>query len=416
MRRLVGLFVLAACGDGVPGPDANGAADANLGLVRVRFPGHEETDVFFQNADSTLVLATHTDREGEANAYMAPGGFVTVVSRDSFTTTLYTWAGVDGGDVLELLRDSDGLDPATVFLSIPPDDPSTFFYQLVSSCGVTAINGAEIDVLPIELENCPSATVGMLVQTFGDVSRFLYRDAVAIQHGAVISIGGPYLDLAPLTVHAINVPPNVEPPTARAALVGSGSELYVTDTFTATDSPPGTVTLEVPMPLPATGTLAWRVRAVAESQLGATIATAWGPVSSAVTLDFGAPLRHYTSTPHYVPTQHAIRWTEDTTGRIADGVILSLPWEHVGTGESLTWRVVAPRSEDPVVRLPVLPLADLRPGEGDLVFDPTVLSSFIVDGGYASVRPYLLGTFDQVATWPLRGASGRVVLETLPQP
>ena len=102
-------------------------------------------------------------------------------------------------------------------------------------------------------------------------------------------------------------------------------------------------------------------------------------MSHAVTLDFGAPLRHYTSTPHYVPAQHAIRWTEDTAGRVADGVILSFPWEHMGTGEGLTWRVVAPRSEDPVVRLPVLPLADLRPDAGDLVFDPTVLSSFVVD-------------------------------------
>lgn len=230
----------------------------------------------------------------------------------------------------------------------------------------------------------------------------------------MISLEGPYLDLATLTVHAVNVPPQLPRLTARAALVGSGSELYVGDDLSEIAATGGTATAAISMPLPATGVLAWQLRGAHTSQLGATSATAWGPVNHVVTLDFGAPLRHYTSTPHYLPAQHAIRWAEDPVGRVADGVIVSLPWQHVGTGEGLTWRVLAPRSEDPVVRLPVLPLADLRPGEGDLVFDPTVLSSFAVDGGYASVRPYLLGKFDQVQTWPLRGASGQVVVETLP--
>ncbi len=415
MRRLVALLVLASCGDGVPGPDATSAPDANVGLVRVRFPGHVETDVFFQNADSSLVLATHTDRDGEANAYMAPGGFVTIVSRDMFSTTLFTWAGVEGGDELELLRDAPSIDPATVFLSIPPDDPSTFFYQLVSSCGVTAINGAEIDVLPIELENCPAATVGMLVETFGDTSRFLYRDAVSIQHGAVISIGGPYLELQPLTVHAVRVPQALDPASARVALIGSGSELYVTDDVAIDLAPAGVTAALMQMPLPVSGTLAWQMRTLATSHLGMTTATAWGPVSSDVTVDFGAPIRHYTSAPHYIAQQHAVRWTEDPGGRVADGVVMALPWQHEGTGEGLTWRVIAPRSEDPVVRLPVLPLADVMPGEGDIVFDPNVLSNFIIDGGYASVRPDLLGRIDQVQTWPVRGPSGHVVVETLAQ-
>jgi hypothetical protein len=397
----------------VPGPDAPGASDANIGLVRVRMPGHPEAEVFFQNADSSLVLATRADREGEANAYMAPGGFVTAVFRDPFSTSLFTWAGVEGGDDLLLLRNVPEVDPVTIFLSIPPDDPSTFFYQLVSSCGVNTINGAEVDVLPVELEDCPSSTVGMLVQTFRDdnASRFLYRDAVSIQHGEEVSIGGPYLDLETLTVHAINVPPQVMLPTARAALIGSGFELYVASNFAHSPAAPGTATSDVPMPLPESGTLAWQVDAVAESQLGATTAIAWGPVSHSVTVDFGAPLRRYTSAPHYVPTQHAVRWTEDATGRVADGVILALPWQHADTGESLIWRMLAPRSEDPVVQLPVLPLPDLRPGEDDV---PNVLSSFIVDGGYASVRPYLLGQFGQVTPWPVRGDSGHVVVETLP--
>ncbi len=128
-----------------------------------------------------------------------------------------------------------------------------------------------------------------------------------------------------------------------------------------------------------------------------------------------SPERTFRGTrPREPSTENAIRWTEDTTGRIADGVIVSLPWQHDGTGEGIVWRVIAPRTAEPVVRLPVLPRADLRPGVGDTVFDPNVLTSFAVEGGYASVRETLLGTYDQVATWPVRGNASIVETETLP--
>ena len=68
---------------------ASTAPDSNVSLVRLRVPVHRQDQAFFQNAGYSLVLATHTDREGEANAYMAPGGFVTLVSRDTFVTTLF---------------------------------------------------------------------------------------------------------------------------------------------------------------------------------------------------------------------------------------------------------------------------------------------------------------------------------------
>lgn len=412
MRRLIGLLALAACGDGVPGPDTEGAVDANVGLVRVILPGHREAEVFFQNADSTLVLATHSDGEGEANAYMAPGGFVTLVSRDTFNTTLYTWAGVEGGDVLELLRDAPPHEPSFVSFSIPPE-PSAFFYQLSSACGVHSISGAEVEPISILLDRCPTSTVSMLVQAFGDTSRFLYRDAVSIDHDPTIVFQGPYLERQRLAVRAIDLPPLASSLVVQAALVGSGVEVYADQTPIAGPLPGTTASAEIEMPLPATAMLAVQVGTRPQSGAGASLATVWGPVASAVTVAFGAPLRHYTSKPQYIAAEHAIRWTEDETGRVADGVIVSLPWQHTGTGEGLVWRVLAPRSADPVVRLPVLPPAELRPGAGDLVFDPTVLTSFSVTGGYASVRPYLLGTYDQVSTWPVRGDSGHVEAETL---
>lgn len=414
--RLVALLALAACGDGVPGPDASTASDGSLGLVRVILPGHRESEVFFQNADSSLVLATHSDGSGEANAFMAPGGFVTLVSRDTFSTTLFTWSGVQGGDVLELLRDAPGLGPQIVTMSIPPTDPSTFFHQLTTSCGVTSVSGAEIEPLPVVLERCPAAQVGMLVQTFGDTRRFLFRDAVSIVNNAVISFAGPYLELSPLTVHAVNLPPTLQRPSSRAALVGSDYELFTQDDLGGgeiTDA--STSTAVLPMPLPPTGTLAWQVRVTSSSGLSASSVTAWGPVASDVTVDFGTPLRHYLSAPHYVPTEHAIRWTEDTAGRIPDGVIVSMPWQRGGSGEGLVWRMIAPRTAEPVIRFPVLPPAELQPGEGALVSDPTVLTGFAVEGGYASVRETLLDSYDQVATWPVHGPAGRVATETLPK-
>lgn len=417
MRALCALVVLAACGDGVPGPDASTAPDANVGLVRVRYPGHRDAEVFFQNADGSMALATRVDSAGEANAYMAPGGFVTIANREAFNTTLFTWAGVEGGDELELLRDAPGLDPLTIFLAIPPDDPSTFFYQLASPCNGTSINGAEVEVISVELENCPSSTIGMLVEAFGNNTRYLFRDAVAIEHGGFIELEGPYLNLEPLLVHALNVPAEVSLPRARAALVSGRSELFVADDFTQGPTSPGTFNAALPMPLPATGTLAWQVRADLTSQFGAISAIAWGPMRHDVTVDFGVPLRRYTSAAHYVPSEHAIRWTEDTTGRAAHGVIVSFNWNRDFTGENLIWRMVSPRSEEPVVRFPVLPFADLMPGPGDVVFAPGVLTSFIAAGGYASARAYGLDVFDtfNTVTWPVRGPSGQVVVQTLGQ-
>ena len=413
MRRLVGLFALAACGDGVPGHDANTTPDATVGLVRLHAAGWRDAEVYFQGPDSSLVLATRLDGDGEANAYVPPGGFVTLVHRDTFTTVLYTWAAVEPGDVLELTAGTPPLDPATMFVSVPPADPSTFFYQLVSPCGVLSIGGAELEPIPVELDQCPSATVGMLVQTFGDGDSYLYRDAVPIQHGTQLAFTGPYQNREPLAVHAINVPPHSDSPRVQAALLSNGYELFVADDFTTEGGSPGVLNGEVPMPMPASATLSWHLQATTPSAIGATTALAWGPPQSSVTLDFGAPLRHYTGTPRYVPAQHAIRWDEDTVGRVADGVVVALRWDHVSTAESYLWNVSAPRSDDPAVRLPVLPASDLHPGADDLVVAPAVLSNFVVEGGYASVRPYLLDAFDRGRLWPIRGASGHVVVETL---
>src|SRR5262245_15800099 len=64
--------------------------------------------IFFQNADSSVVLATDTDVDGIARTEMPPGGFVTAVLPYSRThheiprDDLYTFADVQPGDQLRV--------------------------------------------------------------------------------------------------------------------------------------------------------------------------------------------------------------------------------------------------------------------------------------------------------------------------
>ena len=78
------LVMVAACGDGlIESTDAAPGSDDGHGVVSVRYLA-DASDlagliVYFQNADSTIALATHTDADGYANAFMAPGGFLSLI-------------------------------------------------------------------------------------------------------------------------------------------------------------------------------------------------------------------------------------------------------------------------------------------------------------------------------------------------
>src|SRR5215471_8508729 len=84
------ILAVVGCGDNRPaavdGPVVDGLPDATpVGPVTLTvFADHNPRGgvaVFFQNADSSVVLATETDSNGVATAVMQSGGFVTAIER-----------------------------------------------------------------------------------------------------------------------------------------------------------------------------------------------------------------------------------------------------------------------------------------------------------------------------------------------
>ena len=138
MRGLGLLLVCAACGDGLPASTADAGPDDPRGLVSLAFlaadgerlVGHR---VFFQDRDSSLVLSTRTDAEGRANAFMHPGGFVSLVETRGNSSLIYTYAGVKPGDELTIDQRGTPGNVVEIEVSIPPA-AGAITYQLYTSC------------------------------------------------------------------------------------------------------------------------------------------------------------------------------------------------------------------------------------------------------------------------------------------
>ena len=173
MRRgIVFLVMCGGCGDGVLAPDATLPADQRGGLVSVQFLSDLSTlgdnTVFFQNADSTLVLAGRTTADGRANAFMGPGGIVTLVVTRANLVALFTVIGVQPGDDLVIdERTTLTTEPPTNLMIRVPQDPGSGFYDLTTSCGTADIRGAEVEPIAVSLRDC-GGRADMLVRSFGD--------------------------------------------------------------------------------------------------------------------------------------------------------------------------------------------------------------------------------------------------------
>ena len=142
MRRLTLLVLaLAACGDDsnnrkiidaphvdIDGKDLDSALPNPVTVTVKNQPGPTaDVEVYFQNADSTLVATAHTDANGTASQVMAAGGFVSLINPyvnagvGALTNyTLITWAGVKPGDHL-VIDNSATVAAATVTFNLPLD-------------------------------------------------------------------------------------------------------------------------------------------------------------------------------------------------------------------------------------------------------------------------------------------------------
>jgi len=416
MRRLIGLLALAACGDGVPAPDASVPVDAALGLVRVRYRGAilDGHPVFFQNGDGSLALATRTDGEGKANGYVMPGGSVTVVDTSAATQLLTTWMQVQPGD--ELIVDDPllaGPRPITVIDLSIPIDPGAIFYQLQSSCGSQTVTDAAGSTMLVELGDC-RGRADMLVYSISDspsgegpVYHYLYGEDVPVVAGGSVTLPGPFTPIDRADVEVTGVDGRVPNVVMRQRLVGERRNLFEDATepfgfaFLSLHAGAGAASLDAM--IPATATLLTEVTESVSNLVGVQHFARWDKNRTMIELDV-APrqLRRYTSRPHYDALAHAITWSEEPTGAVPDAVLATFGWTRPEIGGNYQWRVLAARGAEPRIALPVLPDGQYLQRATDLVIEPFLFTSIAADGGYDSFRAALPSQWPQRngVTWP----------------
>jgi len=401
MRPAVIAVVLAACGDGRVAPDATPIdAGDRVGLVSVQVLTNDLSagryEVYFQNADSSLVLATRTLDDGSANAFMAAGGFVTVGT----SNTLWTFSDVQVGDHLIIdQRPQFGSSQQTTFRLRLPPEPRATSIQLQTTCGLTDATAAQSVALLIGLGNCAPG-LDMLALAYGDPGpiSYLYRDSVAI--APTVTLDAPYRPIETSTIEVTNAP--FAGVRTLQTVFGTHGALYSTFPFgQATD---GRLSLSTPMPLPPGTRVMTDASSLDFTQAYVQHVVRWDPVGPLTQLDLSEQVHPLTSQPRFEPTSSTIRWTEDPSGLTPNAALVAMSFDFTNS-----WWIAGPRGADPVIRVPVLPGTAHQPHSEIGVFQ---LINIADDGGYAQVREQLAG-WQLGQPWPITGDSGHVVYETL---
>ena len=407
------LVLLGGCGDGLVTVDGSVAPDGGGGLVSVRFLSDLSSlggqTVYFQNADSSLVLAGRTSTDGRANAFMAPGGIVTLAATRANLVALFTQFDVQPGDEIVIDERTSTHDaPGTRLLVRVPRDPASTFYDLTTSCGSADIRGAETAPVPISLSDCGDRA-DMLVRSFGDGIGYIYRDRVELQPGATVTFAGPYRPFVTSTITATGIDPFVAKLNVVYALISGSRELHREDA--TIDPATGMGSTSVQAPVPVDGLAMIRVDPSPSDALAAHHVIEWGPSKQTNVVDVSESLRPILERPRIDLAQQAVVWAESTTGAVSDAVLATFQWSPEGSFQNYQWTVVAPRTDEAILRLPVLPRAELVP-QGVLI-NPYIFATISSDGGYDRIRNRILGAWSPGRMWPTDGTSGRVVYRDL---
>jgi hypothetical protein len=410
--------MVAACGDGIAlDADAVAPPDSDVGIVRVQYFGGVPAGnaVMFLNADSSLVLSTYTDPGGQANAFMRPGGSVTIVGATSNPRRLFTWLDVKPGDELVLdrgaINDSGLAEPFVVTLD-PAED--AIFYRLFTSCGEFAIGAAKGNPSTVaDLHRCGAST-DMLALAYvnGIPQAYTYRRAVPLGTTG-IELHGPY---APFEVSQIEVA-GVDAAETRAV----ATRHLVDGAHTVYRAPPvelslqdgiGVASQDMPLPDGAASSISLDLSGSATSA-GRPHVVLWGAATPTIGIDLhDRYLRQFTSPAFHDRSTSAIRWAEDTHGKRADATLVRLIWSRPDTTETFEWELIGPHGETPELRLPVLPRDALSISEGDQLLD-LQLSVIGLEGGYDRLRTRLLGAWHPGSPWPADSPSGSVMYQDL---
>ena len=416
MRGVAVLALLAACGDGgtVPAPP-DGPPPDERGVVRVRLRPQTfgfET-VIFQNADSTTALVTRMNARGEASALMTSGGFVTIV--DVNQRQMFTWTDVQIGDELALGAEPGNSNLSPIRIRIPALEGADQ-YMLYSGCTeafeiASAIDEPTVPNIPI----CRDQQDLLVLATDFDppdlAQSFIFRAAVNTSAAATLDLRGEAYKPVGMTVTVTGDTPSPVELRQRFATI-DGVEQFA-PTFQLVDG-----RAEVPTPMPATGSTIQTVAATSTFQLppfedliaARDVTVAWGPATPVIAIDLSSTLRQLTTYPTFDPTTSAVTWTE-TAGAAGTALLATLDIQtDIGF---FNWSVIAPRTEEAVLRLPVMPQVRMRPLP-ELTF-VSELALIDIEGGYPRVRSALLGAWtpSSGAWWPVDSATGSVRYRSL---
>lgn len=426
MRKLALLLMVAACGDdGVRHtPDAaphdgpvtpDGPIDAAGTPVAITVTqngaGVAGAHVYFQNADSTVVLATTTDATGTASAVMADGGYVTAV--DPFPQATFiggsheieTFAGVKAGDHLQLTIPPTR-PPITVTIQAPLDAAASS-YAVFSPCNSDPTSLSPPAPPPLSLiASGPSGAVTLydcgtttdfLVVSYdqtGQPLNFYYRANVGVADAQLVDLSaGTYL-AAPTRTFTFQNVPGLRSVSFEDDLIDPHGRIFRSYNTTTSD----TVTPVVTVPMPEFGGTADLVQSTFTGNYDQQTVLEWGPYTSSYTLDIAAhALPTFSSVPAYDVASHTASITEDATGMTPDFTMVTFDvLREADDSTTWAWRIVAPHSV--TVTLPVLPtdLYDYNIAAGDAA---RVLgwTSGKVAGGYDGIRDTVFTLVDFAA-------------------
>ena len=405
----------AGSADAMPttGDAAPGAVAVAVTLRGAPAPG---IAVYFQNADSSLVLGATTDDHGTASAVLAAGGYVTVIEPDdgsgSGMTRLATFAAIRPGDLLHVDVTPTGPTDAATFTATVPTTAVASSYQLYTSCGqlfagpTGAVTGTLVgcggtaDILVIALDGA-AAILGSL-----------YAPGVPVDHPATLT--GSYSALVATSFAYTGVPASSDAVRTDQTIATARGHLFESSTSGSVTS--GRLTSSLTMPA-AAGAVAITMGDVqpASTDLGEQRVFDWGSPSATYALDFAtAMLPPFAAAPTYDATGRIVSWVEGTGGTAANVVRARVHAfrDAIPEGKSWTWAIVAPRAGASVTFPSFPPIGyDYTPQAGDTIeVDDLMIAS--VPLGYDGVRAH---GFDDVQAY-VTGPTGRLVVETLYSP
>jgi hypothetical protein len=396
--------------------------------------------VWFLNADNSVVSSTTTDDTGTASAVMVAGGSVTVVAPEELpalrakptlpqgVSRLYTFTAVKPGDHLHV--DADPLSPDTqqVAVTVPlvSTVAATPTYTMYSTCDADVGDGTQLEIG----SGIATGTMTLVAScTVADFSVWAvgsgidqYATASAIPIAASINFGTnltaysnpvsesfAFSDAAALsdlsvmqalvTAHGLLV----DPDGSDAAPSGSSASFTMDEAFFAT------------------------AKELTDVQATSS-ATVYGQdelielaaQGSSYSLDVGSNLLHfYASQPTYDVGTRTLTWTESSGG--IDPNVQNVEIEIDGTSGEVDWYLTAPRAGT-TVQFPQLPAT---PVDYNVTEDDTItvrgLESASIPGGYDLVRGHAFtildgNGFDPTQLSTLLLANGKVAIERLHSP